>query len=560
MHKYLHWLIVPLFFLACARQSSPTGGPKDTIPPKLVHAIPLNESTNFKGQQIELEFSEMIIANNPKEQLIVTPTIGKDFEVKVRKNSLIIDLDKPLEENTTYTLNFRETVQDITEKNPVKNLQLALSTGSYLDSLSVSGNISDLLKNTPSKEITVAIQPENDTFNILKHPATYFTKSDEKGRYKIDHLKPATYTVYAFDDKNRNLIIDSKTEAYGFLSDSIRLTADTSRVSMAIQRLDARPLKLTSARPYNTYFNIRTSKNLKNFTLESPEGRDLFYSYGEDQSNIQIYNSFENTDSVSVNFIAIDSVGNKLDSILYAKFQNREVTPEKFTTSLKSSSIIASKGLLQATITFSKPVKEINFDSLYFEVDSLTLVQISKEDLTYDEPTRTMSVKKLLDKKFFPAPEEGEESAAKKADTSKHILKKKYSLFAAAGTFISVESDSSSALIQPILPQKSADLSQLEFEIKTTHSNLIVQLLDKEFKVLQEKLNLKKGIFQDVPAGEYQMRVIIDTNKNGVWDAGNIIERIEPERIIYSLDDEKKQIIKLKANWEVVLPVMLITS
>lgn len=559
MHKYLHWLIVPLFFLACARQSSPTGGPKDTIPPKLVRAVPGNESTNFKGQQIELEFSEMIVANNPKEQLIVTPTIGKDFEIKVRKNSLIIDLDKPLEENTTYTLNFRETVQDITEKNPVKNLQLALSTGSYLDSLSVAGNIFDLLKNTPSKEITVAIQPENDTFNILKHPVTYFTKSDDKGNYKIDHLKPGTYTVYAFDDKNRNLIIDSKSEAYGFLADSIRLTADTSKVAMGIQRLDARALKITSARPYNTYFNIRTTKSLKNFSLESPEGKDLFYSYGEDQANVRIYNSFESIDSVSVNFTGIDSVGNKLDSVLYAKFQNREVTPEKFTTSLKFSSIIAGKGLLQATILFSKPVKEINFDSLYFVVDSLTQVNITKEDLTYDEPTRTMSLKKLLDKKFFPAPDE-EETTQKKRDTTQHILKKKYVLLAAAGTFISVESDSSTVINQPIAPQKAADLSQVEFEIKTTHSHFIVQLLDKEFKVLQEKVNLKKGIFQDIPAGEYQMRVIIDTNKNGVWDAGNIIDRIEPERIIYSLDEEKKQIIKLKANWEIVLPVMLITS
>jgi uncharacterized protein (DUF2141 family) len=524
-----------------------------------VHAIPVNESTNFKGRQIELEFSEMIVANNPKEQLIVTPTIGKDFEVKVRKNTLIIDLDKPLEENTTYTLNFRETVQDITEKNPAKNLQLALSTGSYLDSLSVTGNIFDLLKNTPSKEITVAIQPENDTFNVLKHPATYFTKSDDKGRYKIDHLKPGIYTVYAFDDKNRNLVIDSKTEAYGFLSDSIRLTADTSKIAMGIQRLDARPLKITSARPYNTYFNIRTSKNLKNFTLESPEGRDLFYSYGEDHSNIQIYNSFENTDSISVNFTGIDSVGNKLDSTLYAKFQNREVTPEKFTTSLKSSSIIASKGLLQAAIVFSKPVKEVNFDSLYFVVDSLTQVNIIKEDLTYDEPTRTMSLKKFLDKKFFPTPEE-EGVAPKKQDTAQHVLKKKYILLAAASTFISVESDSSSVINQSIAPQKAADLSQVEFEIKTTHPNFIIQLLDREFKVLQEKLNLKKGIFQDIPAGEYQLRVIIDSNKNGVWDAGNIIDRIEPERIIYSLDEEKKQIIKLKANWEIVLPVMLITS
>jgi uncharacterized protein (DUF2141 family) len=559
LSKNLHWFIWGLFVLSCARQSSPTGGPKDTIPPTLVRAIPANETTNFKDQQIELEFSEMIITNNPKEQLIITPTVGKDFELKVKKNSIAIELDKPLQENTTYTFNFRESVQDITEKNPARNLQLAFSTGDYVDSLSISGNIYDLIKNNPAKEITVAIHPSNDTFNVLKHPAQYFTKSTDKGQFIIDHLKPAVYYIYAFDDKNRNLIVDTKNESYGFLADSINLSKDTVKIDIGIQKLDARPLKLTSARPYNTYFNIRLSKNLKNVTLSSKGNIDLFYSYGDDQSNVRIYNSFENLDSLAVNLVGTDSVGNKLDSTLYAKFQTtREVTPEKFDVSLKSSSIIGSKGLLKAAITFTKPLKEINFDSLYFQVDSLTKINITQEDIKYDEPTRLLSINKRLDKSFFEVPDP-EESQKPEKDTATTKLKKLNTLYAGQATFISVESDSSKTISQAIKPLNAADLSQIEFELKINHTNIIAQLLDKDFKVIQEIAGKRKGAFQDLPAGDYQFRVILDLNNNGVWDAGNIVNKEEPEKLIYSKDETNSQIIRLKANWEIVLPVLLIT-
>src|SRR5688572_21945866 len=74
----LPWIIVIVFFATCARQTSPTGGPQDTIPPRLVSATPAHRSTNFQGKTIELTFSEFIALNNPKEQLIITPSPGKE--------------------------------------------------------------------------------------------------------------------------------------------------------------------------------------------------------------------------------------------------------------------------------------------------------------------------------------------------------------------------------------------------------------------------------------------------------------------------------------------------
>src|SRR5688572_27951490 len=110
--KRLHYFIVLLFASSCAKQTSPTGGPKDTIPPVLVSVIPQREAINFEGQSMELEFSETVITNNPKEQLIITPSIGKEFDVKAKKKKVVINFESELADSTTYTFNFRDAVQD----------------------------------------------------------------------------------------------------------------------------------------------------------------------------------------------------------------------------------------------------------------------------------------------------------------------------------------------------------------------------------------------------------------------------------------------------------------
>jgi hypothetical protein len=563
INRNLHWILYPLFILACAKQSAPTGGPKDTIPPRLVWAIPANESVNFKGNSLEMEFSEMVALNNPQEQLIITPSIGKDFEVKTKKNSVILQFNKQLLDNTTYTFNFREAIQDITEKNPVRNFQLAISTGSYIDSLSVEGTISDLIKAKETKDATVALYPKNDTFNIFKHPATIFTKTSDKGKFKIDHLKPDTYYIYAFEDKNRNLIVDSKTESYAFDSDSMDLRNDTSKISLGLVRLDARPLKLTSGRPYNTFFNIRTSKSLQHFTLEAINKTDIYYCFGEDQSNIRIYNTINKGDSIQFKLNAIDSIGNTIDTTLYAKFLEREATPERFTASMQSSSIIADKGQLKATIQLSKPLKEINFDSLYFQTDSTTIIKLTKNDLAYDEIHRLLTIQKTLDKSLFvtkePEKPSGSTQTAAK-EKKKPAQKPLNQLYAGTSTFISVELDTSKSITQSINPLKAEDLSRILYDIKT-QNKIIIQLLDKNFTVLKEEFDKHKGEFDNLTAGEYLIRIVIDRNDNQKWDLGNYYKKQEPEPLVYYKESVKgNMIINLKANWDYELTPMLISE
>ncbi|MEJ0054532.1 MAG: DUF2141 domain-containing protein [Bacteroidota bacterium] len=66
--------------------------------------------------------------------------------------------------------------------------------------------------------MTVGIY-QQDTFDIFTDTARYFTKTDKKGRFSLDNVKNGKYKIYAFDDKNKNLKVESRTERFGFLSD-----------------------------------------------------------------------------------------------------------------------------------------------------------------------------------------------------------------------------------------------------------------------------------------------------------------------------------------------------
>jgi uncharacterized protein (DUF2141 family) len=548
----LHWFIIPLFIAGCARQTSPTGGPKDTIPPTLItrSSIPLKDQTNFKGRELELKFSEMVIINNPKEEIIITPSIGKDYDIKTKKDKVIISLDKDLQDSTTYTFNFRESIQDITEKNPAKNLQLSFSTGPFLDSLSIQGYVFDVLSSKPLEDMTVAIKPEIDTFNIFKHPATYFTKSDKNGNFAITHLKPGVYHIYAIDDKNKNLIADTKSEMYGFLKDSLLLNSNNSKTNIGLVHLDARPLKMTSARPSGTYFNIRFIKGLQQYTLSAADSSDLYSTFSSDHANILLYNTLQSADSLQVHLMATDSIQNTIDTTLYMKFTTRETAPERFNSAVTSSSLLADKGRLKATLQFSKPVKEINFDSISFQIDSLNTIRFNQQDIEYEEPTRTLTLHKQIDQQLLSLPKTDRNSVREKEPKQ---AEKKFinEIRFGRGSFFSIENDTSALLKQTITPQRTEDLGIIIANVSTTQPHYILQLINKNDEIVMQQRDKAKVTFNDLLPGDYEMRIIVDSNNNGRWDPGNYMQRVEPEIIKYYKNEKANTVISLKANWEI---------
>ena len=549
--KNLHWLIYGLFLFAfaCARQSSPTGGPKDTIPPTLISTVPPDESTNFAGTSIELLFNEMVQVDNPREQLIINPSIGKDYKIEARKNSIILSRLENLEDSTTYTFNFRESVKDVTERNPARNLRLAISTGSYIDSLSIKGTVVRQISQEPQKGITVTLAQYTDTFNLFKHPSTYFTETNEKGEFTLANLKPGIYWLNAIHDTNKNLIADSKNEAYGFVADSILLDGNKEGFHFGIVKLDARALKLTSARPYNTYFNIKLSKNTSNVTLTTTDSTQLYYTYGADRANVQLYNTLTNADSIQLRLIATDSIANKIDTTFYAKFTDREVEPEQFTAQQTATTWKLDEEEISTTIKFSKPLKEINFDSAYVQLDSATRRFFQPALVEYNELERELQLTLKIPKQDWIKIEE--------AATANETQVEPATIYLGTASFISIENDSSTRITQSIKPQKPDGLGIIIAETTPMQASQIIELLDKSGKVVNRAVGKTSATFANLEPGEYMLRSIIDKNKNGQWDPGNYLTRQEPEQIIYYINETDTKTIKLNANWE--LGPLLIT-
>jgi uncharacterized protein (DUF2141 family) len=544
-------LVTCILLQQCAKQTTPTGGPKDEIEPTLIRSIPGHKTNNYKGTEIVLVFDELIQLNNPREQLIITPSIGKKFEAIAKKNKVILTLNSELKDSTTYTFNFRESVQDMTEKNSAK-FKLAFSTGPYVDSLNVTGTVKDILTDKTLSNYTVALTPASDTFNIFKHSASWVTFADKQGRFAIENLKPGKYFIYAFDDRNKNLIVDSKSEKYGFKSDNINLADATDSIKIQVFKLDASKLKLIASRPTFAYFNIRFSKSLINYTLSPSDTTQKIYTTLEsDFSTIKVYNTIPDLDSLQVRLQAQDSTDSKVDTLIYIKFPKRESTKDKFSTRVDFANQYENKSLFYSTVTFSKPVTTFNPDSIYILVDSLTRITFTQNEYVWNEAqTKLIINKKLESPRNNDLPKQEARKKRLSEPNEKKLSEPDPLLIITKGSIISVENDTISSTTTPIEIIHTEDYGVIFTEIKTKEE-FILQLVDKSNKVLEEKKNIKNFTFENIPAGTYTIRLLVDLNKNGKWDPGNFLNKTQPEPVLYYINPKGGRETFLKANWQV---------
>ena len=110
-------MLLMLSLVRCANVVSPTGGPKDTVPPIVLHSTPQNQATNFSDKEIHITFDEYVTLNNPNNNILISPPLDKNPEYKLSAKSLIIKFKEPLKPETTYSMNFGEAIKDLHEGN-----------------------------------------------------------------------------------------------------------------------------------------------------------------------------------------------------------------------------------------------------------------------------------------------------------------------------------------------------------------------------------------------------------------------------------------------------------
>ncbi|MCR9014374.1 Ig-like domain-containing domain [Aquiflexum gelatinilyticum] len=531
--NYLLGIILLFTVVSCAKQGTPMGGPKDEDPPKLLSINPSNESTNVKPSIIELEFDEYVKAETPNKQIIITPRINKDeMEVTTNKNRVIINLNQELEDSTTYVFNFQKSIKDITENNIPDNLKLVFSTGPNIDSLSFSGNVSYILpqKQKNITDVLVGLYAENDTTNVLTATPYYIGQTDSIGNFNLSNIKAGNYRAYAWHDQNNSLKAEEKQEEYGFISDTISISENVTDAKLYLSKADLSAFKINRASASGQNFDIYLSKYPTDIIIDHQDiNKSLFYRQNE--KTIRLYHTSIINDSTAVKLMLRDSVGFKLDTIVYAKFEESDRKNEKLETTVKAKRNFLKE--IEAEIKFNKPINNVNYDSLYIKYDSASYIPIKPEMLSF---------KDSLDRTLI--------SIAVNVPDS--LKQEEYTLYAMDSTFQDIEGEFNTTKIENLFRKLDPETLAEEIKITVNTENLpiIVQIIDKKDEVVAEQYltETNVAIFKNLEAATYYIRAILDLNKNRRWDTSNMNENRQAEPIYYlenkESDNPKDTIIR----------------
>ena len=124
-------ITISLVLFQCANRGTADGGPKDEIPPKITNEEPPNFSTNFKTNEIRIYFDEYIKFRNLQKQLVVSPPMDPTPEItplSAASKYITIKIYDTLQPNTTYAINFGESIIDNNEGNPFPFYKYVFST------------------------------------------------------------------------------------------------------------------------------------------------------------------------------------------------------------------------------------------------------------------------------------------------------------------------------------------------------------------------------------------------------------------------------------------------
>ena len=209
--------------MACANVGTgPGGGPKDEKPPVLQtdQSTP-NLQTNFKKQDINLVFDEYVEVKNIFDEVIISPPLQKRWKLSQKLKTVTFEFDKDevLREDATYTINFGAAVQDYTAGNKVPDLRFVFSTGDFIDSMEVSGRITNALTGAAEKDVLLMLYDNLSDTVVRKERPFYFARNDGKGNYTIKNVKTDTFKVFAIKDEGQQYLFDQETEAIGFPSE-----------------------------------------------------------------------------------------------------------------------------------------------------------------------------------------------------------------------------------------------------------------------------------------------------------------------------------------------------
>ena len=530
---------VTCFLLAgCAKIATPTGGPKDTYPPKIVKMVPENQSVRFNEQHIQFYFDEYVTLNNPNENVLISPPLTTKPDYFIKGKSLIIKFKDTLRANTTYNMVFSNCFKDYREGNPLSLFHYSFSTGDSLDNYMIQGKILSAYSLAPSEDLFVMLYKNNEDSLPLTTLPDYVTKTQKDGSFRFQNINAGDYKVFALKDINSDLKYNLPNEEIAFLTEVVSsFPAPSDSISDSLRALlpmltlysfvseDTTQKLSRYLNPALGIYQFPYKRAITDFVVEpQPGAPDYFQRMNATRDTITWFMKSPIIDS-AVYYLYADG---HCDTVMLTPFKERQTGGRNRTKTMHKMPVTfinAGEYHKPLTLRFPFPIQPR---------DSFDVYVYSKQQDVKDTTVYRFGVPDTFLTEL-PLP-------------MNYLEKKSYSVMIPDSLFFGYHQLTHDTLKVQFSTKSIKDYGTLimNYQIPDDGKSYVATLMEGD-KIIQENI-LKSSETITYPfllPKTYRITVFCDENGNGRWDAGDYATKRQPEKV-YNFPTT----ISIRAYWD----------
>lgn len=578
---YIFIIIAAAVMYSCANIGNPSGGPIDKTPPIFMRSNPTPNAVNVKDRKIEIFFDEIVTLKDPSTKIIVSPAQTEMPRMSALGRKVTVELVDSLLPNTTYTIDFSNSIQDNNEGNAIDNFAFAFSTGSVIDSMRVSGYVLDSRTLEPMQSVVVGLQSNLADSAFHKEKLQRVALTNDRGQFTIRNVSPGSYHIFALKDLDRDYKFGNPTEDIAFL-DSIIVPSIGSREAADTVYNDLNEIDTIMRATRPAYFPNDILLSMFN---EDRKSQYLANNLRVDSTRISLTFAAASDTLPSLSIVGRNDVPDQWYTL------ERSQTNDTLTYWIRPPHLVSADTLIVATtylrtdtasnlswgtdtlkFTFQRQkakkkkkneetdsLEQIRFMELHplangtQEVYAPLLLQTGTPIERYSREAFHLQRKLQNDTTFYPA--EIKSIALRDSTLSRRDLMLKVDWEPGAAYTLAVDSlamtDIYGLQTKPLKVdfnvRKMEEYGNIVFNIPAVRDSAIVELLDGTEKiVLRAPVKSHRAELLNLLPGKYYARLFIDRNGNGKYDTGNYDMHLQPEETVYY-----PGAINLKKNWDV---------
>lgn len=578
---YIFIIIAAAVMYSCANIGNPSGGPIDKTPPIFMRSNPTPNAVNVKDRKIEIFFDEIVTLKDPSTKIIVSPAQTEMPRMSALGRKVTVELVDSLLPNTTYTIDFSNSIQDNNEGNAIDNFAFAFSTGSVIDSMRVSGYVLDSRTLEPMQSVVVGLQSNLADSAFHKEKLQRVALTNDRGQFTIRNVSSGSYHIFALKDLDRDYKFGNPTEDIAFL-DSIIVPSIGSREAADTVYNDLNEIDTIMRATRPAYFPNDILLSMFN---EDRKSQYLANNLRVDSTRISLTFAAASDTLPSLSIVGRNDVPDQWYTL------ERSQTNDTLTYWIRPPHLVSADTLMVATtylrtdtasnlswgtdtlkFTFQRQkakkkkkneetdsLEQIRFMELHplangtQEVYAPLLLQTGTPIERYSREAFHLQRKLQNDTTFYPA--EIKSIALRDSTLSRRDLMLKVDWEPGAAYTLAVDSlamtDIYGLQTKPLKVdfnvRKMEEYGNIVFNIPAVRDSAIVELLDGTEKiVLRAPVKSHRAELLNLLPGKYYARLFIDRNGNGKYDTGNYDMHLQPEETVYY-----PGAINLKKNWDV---------